>query len=50
MLIFTAEKEDTSTRLDIFLSEKGDITRSNAQKLLEDGCVTVNGKVETKKY
>lgn len=50
MLIFTAEKEDTGTRLDIFLSEKGDITRSNAQKLLEDGCVTVNGKVETKKY
>ncbi len=50
MLIFTAEKEDIGKRLDIFLSEKGDITRSNAQKLLEDGCVCVNGKTETKKY
>lgn len=50
MLIFVAEKEDTGKRLDIFLSEKGDITRSNAQKLLEDGCVSVNGKTQTKKY
>ena len=50
MLIFTAEKEDTGKRLDVFLSEYGDITRSNAQKLLEDGCVSVNGKTETKKY
>ena len=50
MLIFTAEKEDCGKRLDIFLSEKGDITRSNAQKLLEDGCVLVNGLKETKKY
>jgi len=50
MLIFIAEKEDTGKRLDVFLSEHGDITRSNAQKLLEDGCVSVNGKTETKKY
>lgn len=50
MLKFTAEKEHFGTRLDIFLSECADITRSNAQKLLEDNCVLVNGKIETKKY
>ena len=50
MLTFVAEKEDIGKRLDVFLSEKGDITRSNAQKLLEDGCVCVNGITETKKY
>lgn len=50
MLNFVAEKEDIGKRLDVFLSEKGDITRSNAQKLLEDGCVSVNGTTETKKY
>ncbi len=47
---FTTEKEDCGKRLDIFLSEYADITRSNAQKLLEDGCVLVNGIKETKKY
>lgn len=50
MFKFTAEKEDTGARLDIFLSEKADITRSNAQKLIEDMCVTVNGTSVTKKY
>lgn len=50
MLIFVAEKEDCAKRLDIFLSEAADITRSNAQKLLEDNCVLVNGKNENKKY
>ena len=50
MLSFVAEKKDTGMRLDIFLSENADITRSNAQKLLEDGCVLVNGVKETKKY
>lgn len=50
MLYFVAEKKDTGIRLDVFLSENADITRSNAQKLLEDGCVLVNGVKETKKY
>jgi len=50
MLIFVAEKEDIGARLDVFLSEKGDITRSGAQKLLEEGNVCVNGNKETKKY
>lgn len=50
MLILKAEKEHIGIRLDVFLSENGDLTRSAAQKLLEDNCVTVNGKIETKKY
>lgn len=50
MLNFVAEKKDIGMRLDVFLSENADITRSNAQKLLEDGCVFVNEVKETKKY
>lgn len=50
MLKFVAEKKDIGMRLDVFLSENADITRSNAQKLLEDGCIFVNEVKETKKY
>lgn len=50
MLVLTAEKEYEGTRLDVFMSECGDFTRSAAQKLLEDGNVLVNGKPQTKKY
>ena len=50
MLKFTAEKEDVGTRLDVFISLKTDITRSNAQNLLENECVLVNNKAESKKY
>lgn len=50
MLKFTVQEENTGVRLDVFLSVVSDITRSNAQKLIEDECVFVNGKVETKKY
>ncbi len=35
-------------RVDVFVAEIGDITRSRAAKLLDDGCVTVNGKVAAK--
>lgn len=37
-------------RLDIFVSETAEITRSAAQKLIEDGNVTVNGKTTAKNY
>ncbi len=50
MLKFTAQEENTGVRLDVFLSAVSDITRSGAQNLIEDECVLVNGKVETKKY
>lgn len=35
-------------RLDVLLSGNGQISRSRAAALIRDGCVTVNGKVETK--
>ena len=35
-------------RVDVFVAEMGEITRSRAAKLLEDGCVLVNGKVAPK--
>ena len=50
MLKFTVQEENKDTRLDVFLSVVSDITRSNVQKLIEDECVFVNGKTETKKY
>ena len=50
MLVLTAEKEYEGTRLDVFMSECADFTRSAAQKLIEDGRVSVNGNLQTKKY
>jgi len=35
-------------RLDVFLAEKADITRSRAGSLIKDGCVRVNGSVPSK--
>ena len=35
-------------RLDVTLSRNGEITRSRAAALIKEGCVTVNGKTETK--
>ncbi len=41
---------DLDKRLDVFMAERGNITRSASQKLLKDGMVTVNGVVATKNY
>ncbi len=35
-------------RVDVFAAEMGEITRSRAAKLIEDGCLLVNGKVAAK--
>ncbi len=35
-------------RLDVFVAEMGEITRSRAAKVIEEGCVFVNGKVAAK--
>ncbi len=50
ILEFTAE--EAGARLDKFVSEQteGEITRSAAVKLIEDGNCTVNGKVVAKNY
>ncbi len=37
-------------RLDIYVAERERITRSASQKLIEDGCVTVNGRPSKKNY
>lgn len=39
----TFEKSET-VRIDVFTAETADVTRSHAAKLIEEGCVTINGK------
>ncbi len=39
---------DGNIRLDVFVAEIGEMTRSRAAKLIEDGCVLVNSKVAAK--
>jgi ribosomal 50S subunit-recycling heat shock protein len=47
----TTEIDDIGKRLDIFLSEtEEELTRSQAQKLLQDGFVLVNGALTAKNY
>ena len=48
----TLDVTDTSVgeRLDKFVGEREDISRSMAAKLIEDGCVTVCGKPSSKNY
>ena len=42
--------DDIGKRLDIFVSETAGVTRSAAQRLIEDEFVTVNGKPAAKNY
>jgi len=47
----TTEIDDVGKRLDVFLSEtEEELTRSQAQKLLQDGFVQVNGVAVAKNY
>lgn len=41
---------DTGERIDSFVSEKAEVSRSRAVKLIEEGNVTVNGNLVTKNY
>ncbi len=43
-------EEDLDKRLDVFMAERGNITRSASQKLLKSGLVTVNGVTASKNY
>ena len=47
-MILQVGPEEAGARLDVFLSEKTDLTRSAAQKLAADGVVRVNGKAASK--
>ena len=49
MEIIKALREDEGMRLDVFLSEKTELTRSAIQKLCEDGQILLNGKTASKK-
>ena len=42
--------EDIGKRLDVFLTEREDVTRAFAQKLIEDGNVLVCGTAKSKNY
>ncbi len=50
MEIKKAKSADNGKRLDVFVSEHFDLTRSAAQKLLENGAITVNDAFADKKY
>ena len=50
MEILNFEFNDCSVRLDSFLSEKTNLTRSSVQKLIESGNVLVNNKTIGKSY
>ncbi len=44
------EEKDVKARLDVFVSLALNVTRSNAQNLIDNECVTVNGRTESKNY
>ena len=47
---YTVKPEDAGKRLDAYLAEITDLSRSAAAKLIESGAVTVGGKSAGKKY
>ena len=49
-MTYTVTENDAGKRLDAYLSEQAELSRSQAAKLIEKGSVTVSGKVREKKY
>ena len=50
LLLFEVQEADKGTRLDQFASAHAELTRSTAARLIEEGAVTVNGKMVAKNY
>ena len=50
MVLITDDSTDLNKRLDVFLAERGNLTRSASQKILKDGLVLVNGSSVSKNY
>lgn len=50
MKLIPIDLGDIDIRLDVFMAERGNLTRSASQKLIKDGRVTVNGTVASKNY
>ena len=48
--IYNAELSDVGKRIDIFVAERAEMTRSASQKVLADGLITVNGRPIKKNY
>ena len=49
-MLLIAEGEDKGKRLDSYLSEEAELSRSAAARLIDEGAVTVNGIAVAKKY
>ena len=49
-MIFTVDIENVGKRLDVYVSEAAQLSRSSAAKLIEEGAVEVSGRTQTKKY
>lgn len=49
-LTFKAEQADIGKRIDVFVAERAELTRSASQKVLADGGITVNGRPIKKNY
>jgi len=49
-LEFVCDEASAGTRLDVFLTQEADLTRSAAQKLIESGDVEIAGGTATKNY
>lgn len=47
-MLYRAEENDDKKRLDVFLAERADMTRSRAEKLIRDGLAQVDGKIVEK--
>ncbi len=49
-IIIDEGSENVGARLDVFVSEAAEVSRSAAQRLIETGAVTVNGAAKPKNY
>lgn len=49
-MLLTVTKEQKGARLDAFCAEAASISRSQAARLIEEGCILVSGRAEAKKY
>lgn len=49
-MIFTVGQDAAGKRLDVYLAENSELSRSAAAKLADEGEITVGGKTVTKKY
>ena len=49
-MLIRVKEEEAGLRLDAYLANNSDLSRSSAARLIEDGLVLVNGKAKQKKY